>query len=288
MNKNQNTHVSFNESHKLCFRQNALTEKLSWAHYQNSQERLFYVNDKQHTLSMYLSGGYETHRTDIQSDFGAPGRFCLMPKGSESHWQLGTPQQFMHLYFDDHYLKQLALKVFDIDPRTLMLPELTFFKHPGLESLFRHNMADINWQDESPLALKQATDTILISMLYHSGMTKPVKTLTGGLSPRVITMIREFIHAHFHRQIYLSELANMAQLSEYHFCRMFKESFAHTPQEYLTYTRIEQVKHLLGHSSHSLTEIALACGFSNQSHMGRYFKKQLGITPKAFQKIQLS
>lgn len=145
-------------------------------------------------------------------------------------------------------------------------------------------MVDTNWQNESPLTLKQATDTILISMLHSSGITKTVNTLTGGLSPRIAGMVREFIHAHFHRQIYLSELANIAKLSEYHFCRMFKESFARTPQEYLTYIRIEQVKYSLSHSSHSLTEIALACGFSNQSHMGRYFKKQTGITPKAFQK----
>ena len=284
MSKSQHKYISFNESHKLCFRRHALTENLNWAHYQNSQERLFYVNDQQHTLSMYLCGGYETHRTDIQSNYGAPGRFCLMPKDSESRWQLGTPQQFMHLYFDDNYLKQLALKVFDMDPRTIALPELTFFENPGLESLFRHNMADMNWQNESPLALEQVTNTILVSLLQNSGMTKTVKGLKGGLSPRIAKMIKTFIHANFHRQIYLSELAELAQLSEYHFCRMFKESFARTPQEYLTYIRIEQVKHGIKNNTGSLMDISLQAGFSNQSHMGRNFKSLVGVTPKAFQK----
>ncbi|AQS36484.1 transcriptional regulator, AraC family [Shewanella psychrophila] len=279
-----NKHISFNQSHKLCFRQQTLTNNLGWAHYQNSQERLFYVNEKQHTLSMYLSGGYQTHRTDVRSGFGAPGRFCLMPKGSESRWQLGTPQQFMHLYFDDSYLKQLAIEVFDMDPRTIALPELTFFENPGLESLYRYNMAQANWHQTSPLALEQVTNTILVSLLQNSTMTKHVGQLKGGLSPATVKKVRDFIHANFYRQIFLSELASLAQLSEYHFCRMFKESFARTPQAYLTYVRIEQVKHLIKTTSDNLMDIALNCGFSNQSHMGRYFKKQLGITPKAYQK----
>ncbi|ACA86377.1 AraC family transcriptional regulator [Shewanella woodyi] len=287
MSENHNKHISFNDSHKICFRQHALTEYLSWAHYQNSEERLFYINDKQHTLSMYLSGGYETHRTDIQADFGGPGRFSLMPKDSESRWQLGIPQQFMHLYFDDNYLKQLALKVFDMDPRTIEVPELTFFENPGLESLFRYQIANIGWHSQSHLALEQITNTVLVSMLQSSGLTKSLNRVKGGLAPHIARLISDYMHQHFHRQIYLCELADLAQLSEYHFCRMFKESFARTPQEYLTYIRIEQVKHRLKTSAQSLSDIALDCGFANQSHMGRYFKKQFGITPRAFQKSQL-
>lgn len=278
-----NKHISFEASSKLCFRQQKITEQLGWAHYQNAQERLFYVNDNQHTLSMYLSGGYETHRTDIQSDYGAPGRFCLMPEGSESRWQLGMPQQFMHLYFDDNHLKQLAIRVFDKDPRMISLPELTFFRHPGLESLFRYQMADSNWSTDNHLAMAQITDTILISMLQSSGLTRQVKTIKGGLSPRTANRVRDYMHAHFYRQIFLLELAELAQLSEYHFCRMFKQSFARTPQQYLTYVRTEQVKHLLKTSELTLAQISLQSGFSNQSHMGRNFKKLVGITPKAFQ-----
>ncbi len=38
---------------------------------------------------MYLTGGYNTFRTDIKANKGAPGKFCLMPKGADSQWQLG-------------------------------------------------------------------------------------------------------------------------------------------------------------------------------------------------------
>ena len=279
------SHVSFELSNKLCFRQRALTKGLRWAHYQNEQDRLFYINDQQHTLSMYIEGGFQTHRTDIQSVYGAPGRFCLIPKGSESRWQLGEPQQFMHLYFDDNHLKQLALRVFDLDPRLIQLPELTFSEHPALEALVRHTMSSINWDSsDSQLMMEQVTDTILVTLLQNTSITKQLRLVKGGLAPRVTQLICDFIQANYQRQIYLHELAELAQLSEYHFCRMFKQSMAQTPQQYLTEVRVERVKHLLGASQQGLAEIALACGFSNQSHMGRYFKQLVGISPSGYRR----
>jgi AraC family transcriptional regulator len=283
----ESTATSFEQStSKICLRQTSLTDSLSWAHYQNEHERLYYVNAKQHTLSLYMSGGYDTHRTDVQSEFGAPGKFCLMPKDSESHWQLGQTQQFMHLYFSDDYLKQLALKVFDIDPRMLQLPELTFANDPATEALFRHCMATSNWRSGvDHLAMEQVTNTILVSMLQNMGITKLTAPVKGGLSPKVAAMVCDYMQANFHRQVYLVELAELAQLSEYHFCRMFKQSLAQTPQAYLLAIRIEQVKLRMSTGLESVADIALQCGFANQSHMGRYFKKLVGISPRQYRNL---
>ncbi|MFT5806677.1 MAG: AraC family transcriptional regulator [Moritella dasanensis] len=282
--------ISFDQStSKICLRQTSLTEALSWAHYQNEHDRLFYVNDKQHTLSLYMSGGYETHRTDVNSGFGAPGKFCLMPKGSESHWQLGQTQQFMHLYFNDDYLKQLALKVFDIDPRMLQLPELTFTNDTATEALFRHCMATSDWHSgHEHLAMEQVTNTILVSMLQNMGITKLMTPVKGGLAPKIAALVCDYMQVHFYRQVYLAELAELAQLSEYHFCRMFKQSMAQTPQAYLLATRIEQVKLRVSKGQASMAEIALECGFANQSHMGRYFKKLVGISPRQYRYLSTS
>jgi AraC family transcriptional regulator len=282
--------TSFEQSSsKICLRQASLTDSLSWAHYQNENDRLFYVNDKQHTLSMYMSGGYDTHRTDIRSDYGAPGKFCLMPKDSESHWQLGQTQQFMHLYFNDDYLKQLALKVFDIDPRMLQLPELTYTNDAATEALFRHCMATSDWlSGDDHLAMEQVTNTILVSMLQNMGITKPTAPIKGGLSPKVTTLVCDYMQANFHRQVYLAQLADLAQLSEYHFCRMFKQSLAQTPQAYLLAIRIEEVKLRIRSKQDNVADIALQCGFSNQSHMGRYFKKLVGISPRQYRNLVVS
>ena len=287
-NNNQKKATTFELSKKTCLRTMSLTHGLSWAQYRNNNERLCYLNNQQHTLSMYLSGGYNTFRTDTAAINGAPGRFCLMPQGADSHWQVGDTQEFMHLYFDDTYLKRLALRVFDIDPRAIELPELTYAENRAMENLFRYHMANANWQsNEIGLAIEQVTDTILITML-QSMVNKQIKSpLKGGLAPKTCLLVCDFMQANYHRQIYLSELADLAQLSEFHFCRMFKESLAQTPQEYLTKIRIEHVKHALMNSKLKLADIALATGFANQSHMGRYFKKETGVSPKKFRDLSL-
>lgn len=279
--------ISFEQSTNMsCIRQKSLTGELSWSHYQNEHDRLYFVNDKQHTLSMYISGGYETHRTDVKSGLGAPGKFCLMPKGSESHWQLGQRQEFMHLYFSDEHLKQLALKVFDIDPRMLQLPELTFTNDAATEALFRHCMAKSDWQNGNEhLAMEQVTNTILVSMLQNMNITKLTAPVKGGLSPKTAALVCEYMQANFNRQVYLAELAELAQLSEYHFCRMFKQSMAQTPQAYLLAIRIEQAKLLMRTDHESVADIAVQCGFANQSHMGRYFKKLVGLSPRQYRSL---
>ncbi|NQZ82746.1 MAG: helix-turn-helix transcriptional regulator [Colwellia sp.] len=285
MSRYHEKHVRFEHSSKICFRQKSLTKGLSWAHYQNDHERIYYKNNQQHTLSLYLEGGFETHRTDVKSSFGAPGRFCLMPKESESQWHVGSSQQFMHLYFDDAYLKQLALKTFDIDPRKVNLPELIFHENLALEGMFRHQVFTADWSNgENQLLMEQVTDTILVAMIQSLGIAKFTCKMRGGLAPKVALDVCEFIHENYFRQIFLVELADLAQLSEFHFCRMFKENLAQTPQEYLTQVRIERVKELLSTTKLPLTEVALRCGFSSQSHMGRYFKKLIGISPMQYRK----
>lgn len=281
--------VAFDQSNRVCLREKSLANGLSWSHYQNANDRLVYQNDTNHTLSLYIDGGRETYRTDRKANPGGPGRFCLMPKGSESWWQVGEHQNFMHLYFDDLYLKQLALKVLDIDPRQIELPERIFFKNEGLEALFRFGMAGVDWSaTENRLAMEHATDSILINLLQGLKLKQSHQAIKGGLSPKVLRQVEDFIHANYHRQIFLEELAQIAGLSEYHFCRMFKHSVAQSPQQYLTKIRIERVKQFITESDESLIDIAARCGFSNQSHMGRYFKKLNGVSPNAFRRQKLS
>jgi len=147
-------------------------------------------------------------------------------------------------------------------------------------------MATSDWRNKDDhLAMEQATNTILISMLQNMGITKLLTPIKGGLSPKTATLVCDYMQANFHRQVYLAELAELAQLSEYHFCRMFKQSLAQTPQAYLLSIRIEQAKLRMHTEMNSVADIALQCGFANQSHMGRYFKKLVGISPRQYRNL---
>jgi len=286
------TPVAFNQSKANLQRSLILPEGICIAQYKNAKEHVFYENKSQHTFSLYLEGGYETHRTDEPSPHGAPGRYCLMPEGSYSSWEVGHPQQFVHMYFDDDYLKRLAIKTFDMDPRQVELPQLSFAEDEQLDAIFRHCLINWDWRlPENQLALEQATNTLLVNLLKSIGLKKGENgdRLKSGLSPFIQRQVSDYINEHFTQQILLSELAEIAGLSEYHFCRMFKINFAESPQQYIMRIRIQFVTELMDRyhnqsklttqAPFSLADIASQAGFSNQSHMGRVFKKQLGVTP---------
>ena len=81
----------------------------------------------------------------------------------------------------------------------------------------------------------------------------------------------------------VTEIAQACALSRSHFSRMFKESTRMSPQQWLREQRVMKSRELLKTSTMLLVEIALACGFCDQSHFCRTFVRAEGMTPKALQ-----
>jgi transcriptional regulator GlxA family with amidase domain len=104
----------------------------------------------------------------------------------------------------------------------------------------------------------------------------------GGLPPRALRRVREYVEAHLEKNISLQMLANAAGLSMSHFARAFKKSQGVPPHEYLVRCRVRRVQELLATTDLPLSEIARASGFSDQSHCTRRFREQVGITPSGY------
>ena len=84
------------------------------------------------------------------------------------------------------------------------------------------------------------------------------------------------------RDLTLTELAAIAQLSPNYFTRSFKQSTGFTPHQYVIRQRVEKAKQLLVEGQLAIADIALEVGFAHQSHLNRHFKRWVGVTPKAF------
>lgn len=104
----------------------------------------------------------------------------------------------------------------------------------------------------------------------------------GGLPPRALRRVREFVDEHLEESISIQALANIAGLSMYHFARAFKQSEGMTPHEYLVQRRVQRTKDLLAKTDLPLSEVALAAGFSDQSHCARRFREHVGMTPSCY------
>jgi AraC-like DNA-binding protein len=104
----------------------------------------------------------------------------------------------------------------------------------------------------------------------------------GGLPPRALQRVQQYIDAHLHESISVQTLADTAGLSMYHFARAFKRSEGLSPHDYLVQRRVHYTQKLLAESEMSLAEIALAAGFSDQSHFARRFREHVGVTPSRY------
>jgi AraC family transcriptional regulator len=92
----------------------------------------------------------------------------------------------------------------------------------------------------------------------------------------------DFINSNLERDITLNDIAAEADLSAYHFSRLFKQSTGVPPHRYLLQARIEKAKSLLKNQQDSIAEISHKLGFSDQSHFTMFFKRFTGYTPRSF------
>lgn len=86
----------------------------------------------------------------------------------------------------------------------------------------------------------------------------------------------------------LAQLADAANLSPFHFHRLFKSAYELTPLQYFTRLRMKEVCRLLTKTSKPISLVATSCGFEDQSSFIRLFKKEFKQTPLAYRKTKSS
>jgi AraC-like DNA-binding protein len=118
-----------------------------------------------------------------------------------------------------------------------------------------------------------------LSMLSFMPMPEAPDLNRGGLSPAVKNRICEFIESNIGEKISLDALSSMAGLSPHHFSRAFQQSVGMPPHRYLLRRRLEHVEQMLRDTQLPLSHIALAVGFSDQSHLNRHFRRFAGMSP---------
>ena len=92
------------------------------------------------------------------------------------------------------------------------------------------------------------------------------------------------IHKHFDEPLRLPQLAELADMSVYQFDQRLRALFHVTAGQYLVKVRIDAACERLSHSDEAIAQIALSCGYSDQSAFSRQFKQAVGISPLAYRK----
>ncbi len=138
---------------------------------------------------------------------------------------------------------------------------------------------------DGPLAAEQIATSLLTCILLRQVRSGPKATA------HAIARVKAHIQAQLHTPLALDELAALAQMSRFHFSRVFQAAEGLTPHQYILAQRIEQAKSMLwsgggrrGTPAPAVLEVALASGFSTASHFSAAFKRLAGMTPQQWQR----
>jgi AraC family transcriptional regulator len=111
-------------------------------------------------------------------------------------------------------------------------------------------------------------------------LTRLQYRLDNGRLKRVLAYVEE----HLAEEITLSDLANVACLSLFHFARAFAATVGMPPHRYVSSRRLENAKKQIAAGKASMNEVAFDCRFSSQSSFGRAFRRATGMTPAEYRR----
>lgn len=232
------------------------------------------------TLSGKFYGSRQTATGATRRGQSAVGKVCLLPAGQSVKSSWDENFECVSMFVSPDLLTQTALENHlapRVELREVYQEDDSLIQQLGLALL----TADDAQENTGRLYVDSLRQTLLLHLLKNYAVNSlSTETVRGGLSGYRRRRVEEFIRENLENDLSLAELAAVAELSQFHFLRVFRHSMGMTPQQYLMRRRVERAKELLATSDLPLVEIGFRAGFKNQSHFTTLFRKFTAVTPK--------
>ena len=137
-----------------------------------------------------------------------------------------------------------------------------------------HRIREMRVENALPVMLSTTGAPTLRSTLRPSG-------LAAWQTKRIVT----YIEANLGSKIAIRQMADLVALSESRFSRAFKQSLGSSPMAYVRLRRVERATLMMTFTSEPLMVIALACGFTDQPHFNKYFRRVVGMSPGLWRRM---
>lgn len=237
---------------------------------------------------LYVGGTTRIEReldADAERCEVGPGDISLQPPLVAARWRWASPIDVLHVYIDPSHVQAIASDELGAVPTLEMRHGLRIqdetLVQMGVDLI--HEIAEPE-RLGSRRSTRALGDRMAIHLLRNYFVVGRLERSRHALAPAEERALREFIDGHLDDRLHVQDLARLVGLGVHHFSRVFRETFARAPHEYVRDRRLERARTLLVTTSRSIGEIAATTGFADQSHLTRCFKARFGVPPAALRR----
>ncbi|HLI86491.1 MAG TPA: AraC family transcriptional regulator [Bryobacteraceae bacterium] len=216
-----------------------------------------------------------------------PRRICLTPGEAVAQWRHNGRPEILQVYLRYSIYESAVADMYGCDPRAAAIVPRFAITDPLLEQLAIAIAASLReGTAEDGLYIDTLAQMIAAHLArHHSARSKPPRArppqqIAGWRMRRLIEYIEENLGA----DLSLERMAAEVGISPLYLARAFKTAVGQSPHRYVLERRIERAKEMLRGTDTPIVEVALAAGFSSQSHLSNWFLRQVGVTPGAYRR----
>jgi AraC family transcriptional regulator len=229
----------------------------------------------------------------VYRTFGVKGDVAIIPAGTPTEFRSLSPEgqtvESLAINLDPDFVRRVAAEA-DLDPDRMELIGTLGGRDPGLERIGASLLPETGGDDPFGALHADSMATLLAVHLlrHHSSLGRHrvrEADSRGRLPAAALRRVTDYVEENLAQSLTLDEISAVAHMSPFHFSRLFKASTGLSPHRYVVGRRVERAKGLLTKTGLPLHEVARLAGFTDQSHLAKHFRRQLGVTPRRFRTI---
>lgn len=215
-----------------------------------------------------------------------PGSVSLLTHSTDSHWRWTVPIEVQHLYISPCRLAEIASDIYEREIKWVELRDVLRADDDVLIGAMSELIQELRYGGlGGSLFVEAITNQICVHLLRnYAGELRQAPQAKSGLSSTQARRVREFMEKNLDRNLSLADIAQVANISVFHLIRQFNETFGCPPYVYLMHRRLERAREMIASGDRALKCVAVSCGFSDQSHMTRLFRREFKMTPGEYRR----